>query len=54
MVGASLAQAVKGVVEQTLTFRALQGQEEPAKLVYTGQRKIHLDVPFAFKDVKLP
>jgi hypothetical protein len=39
---------------QTLIFKPVQGQGDPAKLVFTGQRTVNVDVPFSFKDVKLP
>jgi hypothetical protein len=42
-----------GAADQTLIFRAGNGQGDPAKLVFTGQRKVALDVPFSFKDVQL-
>src|SRR5262249_40315305 len=39
---------------QTLIFKPAQGQGEPAKLIFTGQRTVTVDIPFKFKDVKLP
>jgi hypothetical protein len=53
LVGMS-ASGMNGVFEQSLTFRATQGQGEPVKLVYSGRRLVTVDVPFVFKDVPLP
>jgi hypothetical protein len=45
----------QGAMEMTLTFRHGKGKfGPPEKLVYTASRRVTLDVPFAFKDVKLP
>jgi hypothetical protein len=42
-------------IEMTLTFRAGKGNfGPPEKLVYTAPRRVNVDVPFTFKDVKLP
>jgi hypothetical protein len=51
---ASMVRGAKGYVEQTLTFKPFQGQGNPAKLVFTGSRRIPLKLAFTFKDVKLP
>jgi hypothetical protein len=41
--------------EMTLTFRPGKGNiGAPEKFIYTAPRKVTVDVPFAFKDVKLP
>jgi hypothetical protein len=53
LVGAT-AQAGQGVKEQTLIFKPNKGQGEPAKFIFTGQRSVTVDIPFSFKDVKLP
>jgi hypothetical protein len=54
LVGMSVQANGQGPVEQTLTFRPIQGQTEPARLIFTGRRTVNVDVPFAFKNVKLP
>jgi hypothetical protein len=52
LIGSSM-QNNNGDVTKMMTFQAQQGRE-PAKLVFSGQRQVNVDVPFTFKDVKLP
>jgi hypothetical protein len=52
MIGSSV-QGNNGDLVQTLTFQAQNGRE-PAKLVCSGRRTVAVDVPFTFKDLKLP
>jgi hypothetical protein len=42
-----------GTIIQTLIFKAESGRR-PARLVFWGRRTVNVDVPFAFKEVKLP
>jgi hypothetical protein len=42
-----------GAIENTLTFQAPKDVGAPARLVYTGQRKVSVEVPFGLQDVKL-
>jgi hypothetical protein len=42
-----------GDVVQGLTFQAQQGRV-PAKLIFSAQRNVNVDIPFRFKDLKLP
>jgi hypothetical protein len=53
LVGMS-ANAGQGQKEMTLLFKPTKGQGKPAKLVFTGQRSVSVDVPVTFKNVKLP
>jgi hypothetical protein len=42
-------------LDMTLTFRPGKGKfGPPEKLIYTASRKVSVDVPFTYKDVKLP
>jgi hypothetical protein len=48
-----MSQNNNGDITQTLTFQDEKGRE-PAQLVFTARRSINLDLPVAFKDLKLP
>jgi len=39
--------------ELRLTYQSKQGLEEPAQLIYSGQRLVTVEIPFDFKDVSL-
>jgi hypothetical protein len=43
-----------GTKEYTLVFAAPNGSALPDKLVYKGQQKLIVEVPFTLKDVDLP
>jgi hypothetical protein len=45
---------VNGTIEHSLTFQTAKGLGAPSRLVYTGQRKVTLDIPFTLKNAKLP
>ena len=42
------------VYEYTLTYKLAKGQGDPAKLIFSGQRLVTVDIPFTLKDVPLP
>jgi hypothetical protein len=50
---ASSVTNTNGEIVHSLTFQAQQGRR-PARLVFSAPRRVNVDVPFAFKDVKLP
>jgi hypothetical protein len=52
LVGSAVTKT-NGDVVQSLTFQAQQGRE-PARLVFSAQRRVNVDVPFSFREVKLP
>lgn len=54
-VSANSRVAAAGAIETTyeLTFETKKGQDQPAKLIFSGSRTVTVEVPFTLKDVPL-
>jgi hypothetical protein len=52
IIGSSVTNT-RGDIAHSMTFQAQQGRA-PARLVFSAQHRVNVDVPFAFKNVKLP